>query len=66
MKNVIVNYDARSKYWKLIRDWLNDRDIVFRETSLMDCSPVGMSFLYSFEQYEDAIAFRIRFGEFCS
>jgi hypothetical protein len=63
--HVLIEYTARTEYYSVLDHWLKDRGIVFRETSIMDCTPIGMSFLYSFQSSEDAVAFKVRFGAYC-
>lgn len=41
--------------------WLKKHGVEYKCTSVMDNTPVGMSFLYSFNSAEDASAFRLKF-----
>jgi len=49
-----------------IADWLLRSGIMYKVTSVMDTSTMGMSFLYSFEKEDAATLFKLRFGHFCT
>ena len=58
--NVMVSYDTYHDSRILL--WLIEHKPVYKSVAIMDCTPVGMSFLYSFSSSEDADAFKLIFG----
>jgi hypothetical protein len=65
MNNYVpIGYIAHQEHWDKMSDWCknncNDWDI----TTVMDTSAIGMSFWYSFLHEPDAIAFRLKFGQY--
>lgn len=57
---VMVSYDTYHD--SRIMLWLLEYKPDYKVTAIMDTSPIGMSFYYSFSSAEDANAFKLIFG----
>jgi len=58
--HVLVSYDTYHDSRVML--WILEYKPEYKVTAVMDCTPVGMSFMYSFNSAEDADAFKLVFG----
>ena len=59
--NVTIDWNTDGARRLDIDTWISENTEHSRYTACMDDSPTGMSFVYSFLEPEEAIAFRLKF-----